>query len=126
MTKIRRLARIIGEWHAIKVDLEGVQKLLSNTFKQYKAAIPHTKKWREDHVDELDRVRAEKKNIPQRKEKQQRKEIERMRNLSQKVKGLRNKSHNLVTKRFFTEEGIRTGCTTKDTMEHACITENKL
>jgi arginine deiminase len=123
MTKIRRLARITGDWQALKVDLQGAKQLLGDTFTQYKEAKKSAPEWREDHLDELDKAKALKNTTTQAKEKKQRKEIERQRQLSRKIKHLREKTHHPVTKLYFTtEEEGRKKCTTKPTMEHACMT----
>jgi hypothetical protein len=126
MTKIRRLMAVTGDWEVMKVNLAEAQDLLGSAFQSYKEAKKHAPAWRDEHLDELDKAKAAKNKSTQEKEKKQRKEIERQQKLSRVVQALRNKTRNAVTKIFFTtEDGDRTECTTKDSMEQACITENE-
>jgi hypothetical protein len=90
MSKIRRLMARTGEWHAIKVNLQGAEDLLDEAFKEYKDAREHVPELRDNHLDELDKAKAEKNKTMQVKEKKQRKEIEQQRKLSRVVKNLRN------------------------------------
>ena len=68
MTKIRRLAKVTGEWQALTVDLQGAKQLLNEAFKAYKQARKQAPAWRETHLDALDRAKAEKNNSTQKKE----------------------------------------------------------
>jgi chromatin segregation and condensation protein Rec8/ScpA/Scc1 (kleisin family) len=100
MTKIRRLMRITGAWNALKASLQSAKQLLNESFKSYKEAKLLAPEWREDHLDALDKAKAEKNKSTQEKERKQWKEIERQRELSRKIKKLRTKTKNSVTKLF--------------------------
>ena len=104
MTKIRRLVRITGAWNALKADLQGAKTMLGEAFQSYKEARTQAPEWREEHLDELDQAKAIKNKSSQQKERQKRKEIERQRKLSKKVKHLRQKTRSAVTKIYFTTE----------------------
>jgi hypothetical protein len=100
MSKIRRLMRITGAWNVLKIDLDASERLLNDAFSEYKAARGSAPDWRDTHVDALDQALAEKNSTTPATEKKKRREIERQRKLSRKIKFLRNKTKNSVTKLF--------------------------
>jgi hypothetical protein len=71
-----------GEWQAIKATLQGATNLLGEMFQEYKDTREHAPLLRDDHLDELDKAKANKNKTTQEKEKKQGKEIEQQRKLS--------------------------------------------
>jgi hypothetical protein len=88
MTKIRCLMCITGAWNALKANLQTAKHLLNDSFKSYKEARLLTPEWHKNHLDALDKAKAEKNKSTQEKERKQRKEIECQRELSRKIKKL--------------------------------------
>ena len=123
--RIRRFMSKTGLRHALEYNLEGATMFLNKAYDSYKEAKSKAPLWREDHLDSLDAARAQKNKSTPAKERKSRKHIERQRKQARNVKRIRQKSgKEAVTKLYYTENNVRTECSTKNTMEKACISEN--
>jgi hypothetical protein len=123
--RIRRFMSKTGLWQALEYNLEGASMFLTEAYHEYSEAKKKAQLWRDDHLDSLDAARAKKNNSTPVKERKARKHIERQRKQARNVKRIRQKSGKAaVTKLYYTENNVRTECSTKATMEKACISEN--
>ena len=123
--RIRRFMSKTGLRNALEYNLDGASMFLTKAYTAYAEAKTKAQLWRDDHLDSLDAARAKKNKTTPEKERKARRHIERQRKQARNVKRIRQKSgKGSVTKLYYTDNNVRTECTTKATMEKACISEN--
>jgi hypothetical protein len=96
---------------------------LRKAYKLYGEGRKNAPMWHDDHLDSLDEAHAKQNNSTPGKECKARKHIEQQQ--ARNVKRIRQKlGRDSVAKLHFTKSIVSTECSTKVTMENACISEN--
>jgi hypothetical protein len=124
LTQIRRLMRAADCRDALTFSVPEIESKLAAAKTQHKEDAKNCAQLRWSHVGKLDEARATQNETSVAAERSKRRHTERQREQGRALARLKNKTRQPVTKVTAKIAGITTECTTKESIELACLTEN--
>ena len=125
LTKIRRLMKLVNIRNILSLPLDVLETKYRFNLQEYKKACETAYKLADKHMCSLDEAKANENHTSVETEKKKRLNIQKQKEAGRALKILKRNERPMASKVFITTDEGRIECTDKESIEWACMKENK-